>query len=169
MNLLNNDYEPITQCTINARKLDGRIHRSWEASLIHMHESLLVFEGVFTSGVDHPELGVIRPGTVSIEYYWLDRWFNVFRFAEPDGTLRCFYCNVNMPPAFGAGVLDYVDLDIDILWTPGESPKILDLDEFEANQNLLGYSGEILQKARCTVDEVLAMIERLDFPFKGSS
>ena len=37
---------------------------------------------------------------ISLEYYWLDRWYNVFRFSDPDGKLRNYYCNVNVPPQF---------------------------------------------------------------------
>ena len=65
-----------------------------------------MFLGVFDLEVEHPDLGIIRRGTVSYEYYWLDQWYNVFRFENPDGPLRNYYCNVNMPPVFANNVLD---------------------------------------------------------------
>jgi len=73
--------------TINSRKFDGKIHRSWQAESIAQKDSLLIFVGEFDKEVKHSHLGVIRRGTISYEYYWLDRWYNVFRFHEPDGDL----------------------------------------------------------------------------------
>ena len=100
---------------INARKFDNKIHRSWKCKFIEQRDSLLIFAGEFDREITHNDLGIIRRGTVSYEYYWLDRFYNIFRFHEPEGSLRNFYCNVNVPPTFENGVLDYIDLDIDVL------------------------------------------------------
>lgn len=151
--------------TINARKFDGRIHRTWQAELIESDGELLVFEGVFDKTITHSDLGVIRPGTVSIEYYWLSRHFNVFRFIEPEGHLKCFYCNVNLPPVFNDGVLDYVDLDIDVLYVPGVDPKVLDELEFTRNAERYGYGDEVISIAKGGLQEVLEMIDLGHFPF----
>lgn len=70
--------------SINSRKFDGKIHRSWKAEFVEQKNTLLLFVGVFDEEIRHPQLGLIRRGTVSYEYYWLDRWFNVFRFHEPE-------------------------------------------------------------------------------------
>ena len=73
------------------------------------------------------------PATISYEFYWLDKWFNVFRFYEPDGTFRNFYCNINIPPTFENGILEYTDLDVDVIVDKNFSRTILDQDEFEEN------------------------------------
>lgn len=150
---------------INSRKFDGKIHRSWKCNLVEQQDSLIVFVGEFEKEVRHSHLGVIRRGTTSYEYYWLDRWFNVFRFHEPEGDLRNFYCNLNMPPKFQDGILDYVDLDIDILVWQNFEVEILDLDEFEENAEKFGYSDDLKVKVHATLDELLAMIRLLQFPF----
>jgi protein associated with RNAse G/E len=125
----------------------------------------LVLVGEFKNEVRHSKLGVIRRGTVSYEYYWLDRWFNVFRFHEPGGELRNYYCNVNLPPSFENGVLDYIDLDIDVLVWRDFKYEILDLDEFEQNAVLYGYSDELIGRSRATLDEIQEMIKIRRFPF----
>lgn len=150
---------------INSRKFDGSIRRSWNCALQEANRELLVFVGEFESEVRHPQLGVIRPGTISYEYYWMDRWYNVFRFHEPDGEFRNFYCNLNMPPAFENGVLDYVDLDIDVLVWPDHRIEILDVDDYERNAATYGYPDEIRTKVKESLDEVLKLIEKRDFPF----
>ena len=151
--------------TINSRKFDGNIHRSWKCELIGRKDSLLVFVGEFVEEVSHPKLGLIRRGTVSYEYYWLDRWFNVFRFHEPEGDLRNFYCNINLPPKFQDSVLDYIDLDIDILVWKDFSFEVLDLDEFEENTKKFSYSNDLKLKVQESQGELIKMIERREFPF----
>jgi uncharacterized protein len=151
--------------TINSRKFDGQIHRSWKAKFVEKQDSLLVFVGEFEEEVRHSKLGVIKRGTISYEYYWLDRWYNIFRFHEPDGDLRNYYCNLNMPPTLQNSILDYIDLDIDVLVSKDFSTEILDLDEFEEHSILYGYSNDLRTKALQTLDELLEMINQKKFPF----
>ena len=150
---------------VNSRKFDGSIRRSWTCRVVEQNGTLLVFEGVFDFDVSHSDLGFIRRGTVSYEYYWLDRWYNVFRFHEPEGDLRNYYCNINMPPVFENGVLDYVDLDLDVLVQPDFSYKILDREDFERNAERFGYTDEIRGKVDAAMDEVIRLIENREFPF----
>ncbi len=155
--------------TINSRKFDGKIHRSWKAKLIEQNQSIFTFIGIFEKEVKHQHLGVIRPNTLSYEFYWINRWFNIFRFHEPEGELRNFYCNVNMPPKLANGVLDYIDLDIDVLVWKDFSYQILDLDEFEENGVKFDYPPEICEEAIKTLKELLNMIEMRAFPFDDVS
>ncbi len=150
---------------INSRKFDGTIHRTWTADLIGRKDKLLTFVGEFEKEVKHSHLGVIGRGTVSYEFYWLDGWFNVFRFHEPDGSLRNFYCNINMPPKFEENVLDYVDLDIDVLVWKDFSIEILDTDEFAENSKKYDYSSEIKNKTNESLQKILELVENRDFPF----
>lgn len=153
------------QVTINSRKYDLSIRRSWQCRLIQETDELLVFIGEFDLGVEHPELGKIAKGTLSYEYYWLDRWYNIFRFHEPDGRLRNWYCNINMPPVFKDGAVDYVDLDIDILVWPNFRIEVLDRDEFEANALRFNYPESVRNNAENAFNELLEMIGRRCFPF----
>jgi uncharacterized protein len=151
--------------TINSRKFDGAIHRSWKAEFLSETDELLTFVGEFEKEIIHPLLGVIRRATVSYEYYWKNRWFNVFRFHELGGDLRNYYCNVNLPPEFKEGVLDYIDLDIDVLVWQDFSFQILDLDEFEAHAVKYNYSPELRRNVDSALRELILRIENKKFPF----
>lgn len=133
--------------------------------MIEKKDSLLVFAGIFDSEVKHPLLGVIRPGTISYEFYWLEGWFNVFRFHEPEGDFRNFYCNLNMPPVFGDGVMDYIDLDIDIVVSKDFSYDILDIEEFKENAVRFNYSEELITNVRFQMENLIEKIHNRDFPF----
>jgi len=151
--------------SINARKFDNSIHRYWTADLVGKQGSLLTFIGEFDREITHPQLGVIKRGTVSHEYYWLDRWYNVFRFYEPDGEFRNYYCNINLPPTYKNNSLDYVDLDIDVLVQKDFTYKILDQEEFEEHALLYNYPREIKQRVKSSLADILKMIEKRIFPF----
>jgi protein associated with RNAse G/E len=157
----------MSRIEVRAYKYDGLLHRTWPAELLRQEGSLIVLDAQFADDVIHDLLGTIASGTHSLEYYWLGRWYNVFRFAEPDGTLRNYYCNVNVPPTFEGDILSYVDLDLDILVEPDFSYRILDVEDFERNVEDYGYSGEVQANARRAVDELVRMIETRAFPFNS--
>lgn len=151
--------------TVRVLKYDGTEHRHWSATLAKEDDSLIVLDAEFEEDVRHHLLGDINRGTRTIEYYWLDRWHNIFRFLESDGATKLYYCNVNMPPQISDGILSYVDLDIDILVQPDLSYQVLDLEEFELNSARLGYSEQVKAQAHEAVDELISMIETRAFPF----
>ncbi|HEY9404199.1 MAG TPA: DUF402 domain-containing protein [Pyrinomonadaceae bacterium] len=151
--------------TVEARKFDGRLHRTWQARLLAQEDSLIIVEGVFEEEIRHPQLGLIAPGTHSTEYYWKDRWYSIFRFREPTGELRNYYCNINLPAVFDGSVLTFIDLDIDVLVTPDFTRHILDEDEFAANAARYLYPAEVLDTVPRAFAELIGRIERRDYPF----
>ena len=155
----------MTSIEVRTYKYDGLLHRTWPAELLRQEGSLVVLDARFPDEVVHDLLGTIAGGTHSLEYYWLDRWYNVFRFAQPNGELRNYYCNVNVPPTFDGEILSYVDLDLDILVEPDFSYQILDVEDFETNAQHYSYSAELQTNARRAVDELVRMIQTREFPF----
>jgi protein associated with RNAse G/E len=153
------------QITIRVLKYDGVEHRRWRATLSRRDNSLLILDAQFEDEVEHDLLGRIGRGTRTVEYYWLDRWYNVFRFLETDGSTRLHYCNVNMPPVLSDGTLTYIDLDIDILVQPDFSYQVLDLEEFEANAVRFEYPERVKAETHAAVDELISLIETRQFPF----
>ena len=140
-------------------------HRRWPATLLSFEFPLLVLEGTFAEDIDHDLLGKIASGTLSTEFYWLDRWYNVFRFCDPDKTLKSFYCNINVPPTFNGEVLRYIDLDIDVLVQPNFSYQVLDLEDFDMNSQLYSYPDSVRENAHQALMELTHLIETRAFPF----
>ncbi len=150
---------------VSVLKYDGREHRRWPARIAETVGPLIVLDAVFDEEIEHDLLGKVLSGTISTEYYWLDRWYNVFRFSSSDQVLQKFYCNINVPPQFDGRVLSYVDLDIDVLVEPDLTYRILDEDDFEQNARRYGYPEEIRANARRALTEVIGLIESRAFPF----
>jgi uncharacterized protein len=160
--------DPVARiCTINARKFDGSIHRSWKADLIEETDEVFVLVGTFEHEVNHPDLGHIPIGTISHEIYWKRKSFNVFRFHEPNGDFMFFYCNVNLPPILNGDSLDYIDLDIDLLVKSGEDVRILDEEDFERNSIEMRYGDDVTSIAREAVKELKQMIRNRAYPFEN--
>lgn len=154
-----------TLVTVRVLKHDGTEHRRWNATLARREGDLIVLDAEFDVDVTHEVLGEIKKHTRTIEYYWLGRWYNVFRFLNDYGGTRLWYCNVNTPPEFKDGALTYVDLDIDIVVQPDFSFQVVDTEEFETKARGYGYSVEVRHEAEKAVDELLGMIELRQFPF----
>ena len=156
------------EITVRVLKHNGEEHRRWNAHVRTHEGDLLILDAAFDVEVEHASLGTIPKGTRTIEYYWLDRWFNVFQFLEDDRQTRLFYCNINTPPLREGGVLSYIDLDIDIVVEPDLSYQVLDLDEFETHAKQYGYSDETKRDAHAALEELRQMIEGAQFPFAVS-
>jgi protein associated with RNAse G/E len=150
---------------VSVLKFDGLEYRRWPAQIARIEGPLLVLDAIFQDEIKHDLLGTISSGTISTEYYWLDRWYNVFRFSDPDSRVKSYYCNVNQPPSFDGRVLSYIDLDIDVLVAPDLTYRILDVDDFEENARRYAYPDDVQANARRAVAELTGLIESRAFPF----
>src|SRR5260370_41512329 len=100
---------------VSAQKYDGTEHRRWSARVVRREGPLLVLDALFDQEIEHEWLGTISAGTVSTEYYWLDKWYNIFRFSEPAGKQRRYNFKLNAPPAFHSRTLKYTELEVDVI------------------------------------------------------
>lgn len=155
-------FRPGESITVNSRKYDGSVRRSWQCEFVTEGEGAIHLVGVFEETVEHPDLGTIEKGTLSYERFYLNRWYNYFRFEQPAGTLRNYYINICMPPDLGDGVIDYVDLDIDLIVWPDGRVVTLDIDEFEANAKILNYRSEVIETSSATLMELQLLLADLD-------
>jgi uncharacterized protein len=64
------------------------------------------------------------------EYYYTDRWFNMFAINSVNGTHKGWYCNVTEPAQLVRDSIRQVDLLLDVWVNPAGEPLILDEDEF---------------------------------------
>jgi uncharacterized protein len=156
---------PVRNVTVRSLKYDRKVRRAWECKLISLNDTLIEVEGVFDTEVKHPGLGNIRRGTISREYYWTTRWYNIFRFLEPNGAFRNYYCNIAMPAVFENEMIEYVDLDIDVIVWPDLSYEIHDRDDFDKNTLRYGYPPDVTAKAEVSLSELIGMIGAGEFPF----
>jgi hypothetical protein len=132
---------------------------------------------VIVSGVFGPEVAgrspIFRPGDVTAEFFWRDRWWNVIAgYDAGTGDLRGYYCNVAKTPRWHvepAPMIAYTDLDLDLVVFPDGRIELHDEDEFVQYAAQYHYPARTIERARCTVDEIIARIERRGHPFRFES
>ena len=86
-------------------------------------------------------------------------------FHEPTGEFRNFYCNINTPPIFKNSVLDYIDLDIDVVVDGKGIITILDIEEFRENSLKYSIPDSIQTSVYTTLEKILLLIRSQEFPF----
>jgi protein associated with RNAse G/E len=111
----------------------GKVTYEYEGVMVHHDDHLLVIEALFDRA-DMPFMGVLfKTGDRFVEYYYNDRWYNIFEIHDrDDDAVKGWYCNVSEPAVFRDGIVSYVDLALD-LWVGVDGQQtVLDEDEFEA-------------------------------------
>lgn len=115
---------------------------------------------------EHPrrDLGytVFEPGDHFVEYYYTDRWFNIFAISTADGLLKGWYCNIAAPALLLEERVEQIDLLLDVWVNPDRTWLILDEDEFAADRTL---TEDQRQQARLGLQELLALIQTRGSPF----
>ncbi|HEY3475514.1 MAG TPA: DUF402 domain-containing protein [Anaerolineales bacterium] len=110
----------------------GEVTYEYEGLLLSQDGDSVVLEALFDR--DHmPFMDVVfKKGDRFVEYYYTDRWYNIFVIHDrDDGHIKGWYCNIGKPAVFEDGTVSYIDLALD-LWvsTRGEQ-TVLDEEEFE--------------------------------------
>lgn len=149
---------------IRSMDRNGAIKRRWFCQLLESNQSEYIFEGQFEFDVQHAELGFIAKGTISREYFWTDRWYNIFVFYHPDGrTLRNYYCNISMPPVIADSAVEYIDLELDIIVWPDLTRQFSDELEFDSIRDQM--RPDDIQMVDAALQELLRLIDSRSFPF----
>jgi protein associated with RNAse G/E len=141
--------------TVIKKNALGETKVRYEGEIIERSADGVVIEAYWT--MQTKELGYTRfePGDRFIEYYYTDRWYNIFDIASAEGARKGWYCNIAEPAAIFADRIEQVDLFLDIWVDPKGHILILDEDEFEADRTL---SNELRSRAWQGLDSLLKLI-----------
>lgn len=118
--------------TITVYKLDHDGREVWQypAAVIERGPNHVRLEAFFNR--DDMDLGytVFKRGDRFVEYFYADRWYNVFAvYDRDDGTLKGWYCNVCRPAKISPTAVRCDDLALDA-WIDLDGRFLL-LDEAE--------------------------------------
>ena len=120
---------------INVQKKnpEGQVTYEYEGMLLSRDEHSITLEAFFDRA-DMPFVDTeFRTGDRFIEYYYDDRWYNIFEIHDRDDErIKGWYCNVCKPAVFEDGIVSYVDLALDLWVASNGAQTVLDEAEFEA-------------------------------------
>jgi hypothetical protein len=111
----------------------GEVTYEYEGALLGRDEHSITLEALFDRA-DLPFMGVVlKNGDRFVEYYYADRWYNIFAVHDrDDGKIKGWYCNIGKPAVIEDGLVSYVDLALDLWVSVDGKQTVLDEDEFEA-------------------------------------
>jgi predicted RNA-binding protein associated with RNAse of E/G family len=101
-----------------------------------------------------------------VEYYYADRWFNIFAVASKERVHKGWYCNIAEPARISIDTIVQVDLYLDVWINPEGKTLLLDEDEFETS-TLLSKQQRV--GARQGLQELLQMLEARKGAFANTS
>jgi protein associated with RNAse G/E len=118
---------------VQKKDLAGNVLVEYEGEELRRDEHSITLEALFTRD-DMPLMDVVfKKADRFIEYYYSDRWYNIFViYDRDDGQLKGWYCNVGTPAVIEDQVVSYVDLALDLWVSTDGKQTVLDQDEFEA-------------------------------------
>ncbi|WP_440059917.1 DUF402 domain-containing protein [Thermogladius sp. 4427co] len=114
-----------------------------------------VFKRIIRSSGVYDGLGIEKkPGDIDYMVVKKGSWLvshNYYRGEEYLGS----YININTPPEIAKGVVEYMDLEVDVIVYPDGSTKVIDLDKLEEEYRQGLIDEEVYRKARETVEAVV--------------
>lgn len=149
---------------ITVVKLDprGKEKIRYQAQVLAHLENGVVVEAYW----NHPrrDLGyaVFETGDRFTEYFYTNRWFNVFAIFTANGIHKGWYCNVAAPAQVSDEYIEQIDLLLDVWVSSTGQPIILDEDEFAAAMTLTEQQRSGAQQG---LQELLSLIAMRHEPF----
>ena len=143
--------EAVPRITVQKKNPAGQITYEYEGVLLSRDERSITLEASFDRA-DMPFMDVVfKTGDRFVEYYYTDRWYNIFAIHDrEDGKVKGWYCNIGEPAVFEDGIVSYVDLALDLWVSVDGKQTVLDEDEFEK----LGLNEELRSSALRALNEL---------------
>ena len=125
--------DTVMRIKVQKKNPAGEVTYEYEGVLLSRDGNVIKLEALF----DRADMSfmdvVFRNGDRFVEFYYTDRWYNIFAIHDrDDDRVKGWYCNIGKPAVIEDGVVSYVDLALD-LWVSADGKQtVLDEDEFEA-------------------------------------
>jgi len=150
---------------VTTRKLDhtGRQVTAYPGQVLRRDDCAIVLGTAWNRASLDLGFVLLEPGDCLTEYFYADRWYNIFEIRASDGRLKGWYCNITRPARIGAREVVAEDLALDLWIAPDGEWCVLDEDEFAA----LPLTPTERETAREALAELQAMVARKVAPFDG--
>jgi len=161
-------FLPIRQfmATIDVIKFNYKGEETWRYSgtVLKKTLSLIILEAFFDRDETQVEDLLLLRGDRFIEFYYTNRWYNIFEIHDPsDNHIKGWYCNICQPAVFSGESVAYRDLALDLLVYPTGRQVVLDETEFED----LPISPFERSMARLSLNELKRLFRRKAVNSKG--
>jgi uncharacterized protein len=150
--------------TVRVRKLgyDGRVVYSWSGALVRADDTFVVHARFPLIGKEQPVIDGVPfcDGDIFTEFYYPDRWYNIFHITDPSGCHKGWYCNVAQPASMDDEGIAFVDMALDLFVHPDGHYTVLDEDEFVD----AAYGADDIRAARAGLEDLIKLAEGWKLP-----
>jgi protein associated with RNAse G/E len=145
------------------RKLDhtGCEVTSYQAELLECSGDTIVLRTSWNQEALDLRFVRLEPDDCWTEFFFEDRWYNIFEIRASDGRLKGWYCNFTRPALVFEDEVVAEDLALDLWVDPSGRMSVLDADEF-AELDLRPGERDAVQQA---LEELKAMVVKGAPPF----
>jgi protein associated with RNAse G/E len=146
-------------------KFDGSAKPSWHGDLVDAVEDrwLVVF-------FERPPYAIRGEAVVfALQFYGMRQPLSVLVCFDAAGRAMEWQCDAGLPARIMGRVIEFIDLDLDVMVNPDGTYYVRDLEDFEARSTAMGYSEEARQAAWKGVALALLLVKRRRYPFDGSA
>ncbi len=111
----------------------GEEELHYQGEVIERGDHHVCIRAIFTFASRDLGYVCIEQGDIFTEWFYDDRWYNIFRLEDKDsGALKGFYCNLTRPAQIAEDHVKADDLALDVFVKPGGEWLLLDEDEYDA-------------------------------------
>jgi uncharacterized protein len=152
----------MTIITVNKLNSIGEIKIQYQGEVLEHSADRIIIQAFWKLPLK--DLGYIcfEPGDRFIEYYFSNRWFNIFDIADANNERKGWYCNITEPAEIHDDQINQKDLLLDVWVDPWGRSLLLDEDEFELDTTLSEIQR---QGAKQGLHELLQMLAAQIAPF----
>jgi hypothetical protein len=140
----------------------GELVWQWTGDLLERGDTWVCVQAIFD--IEDKDRGWFQwqKGDRFVEWYYTDRWYNVFRIHDrTTDAVRGWYCNITRPSKLYSDKVEWFDLELDVFIYPNGDTLLLDEDEFHQ----LDLSHEERSNALNAVAEIRALAATGEAPF----
>jgi uncharacterized protein len=121
--------------TVEKRDHHGESVVRYTGEVLEKGEDWVCLRAVFERPATNLGFVIFQPGDVFIEWFYSNRWYNIFQVHEGDtAVIKGWYCNITRPAVIDEQLVHADDLEVDIFVTPNGTVILLDEKEFSALQ-----------------------------------
>lgn len=153
---------PAEQITVTKQDAHGAPVLTYDGVVIARGETWVCLDAVFSRADVTARYVTFRRGDRMREWFFSDRWFNIFELHDvDDDRIKGWYCNVTRPAALTAHSVAAHDLALDVFIAPDGILTLLDEDEFAA----LDLPAHDRTQALAAVEQLRAWVMARRAPF----
>jgi protein associated with RNAse G/E len=123
----------MTSITVEKRNYKGETVIRYDGVIIDQGDTWVCLRAIFERKAANLGFVTFQPGDVFIEWFYTNRWYNIFQVHEGNGPhLRGWYCNITRPAEISDNRVVADDLELDVFVMPNGAVILLDEEEFSA-------------------------------------